>query len=167
MTCGTVEEMIYRKQKYKGGLFKTATEHKEQIQYFSQLERTKKNGVALLPRFQAIPAASRFETNQIGGRVRGPSPLIHQWIEFCLQAARALPFKQEVIPGASPSALESAPVKMPAEFTKGKQRLDTNLIAGIPPPEILASALKFEDQRLHDVSPIQAWNKLFDTADTI
>ncbi|KAK7831056.1 protein chromatin remodeling 24 [Quercus suber] len=59
MTCGTVEEKIYRKQvKYispfsvqgdllpgitiywlkifKGGLFKTATEHKEQIRYFNQ-----------------------------------------------------------------------------------------------------------------------------------
>ncbi|KAK7358796.1 hypothetical protein VNO77_00735 [Canavalia gladiata] len=36
MTCGTVEEKIYRKQVYKGGLFKTATEHKEQIRYFSQ-----------------------------------------------------------------------------------------------------------------------------------
>ena len=30
-----------------------------------------------------------------------------------------------------------------------------------------ASALRFEDQRLHDVSPIQAWNKCSDTADTI
>ncbi|XP_021677310.2 protein CHROMATIN REMODELING 24 isoform X2 [Hevea brasiliensis] len=36
MTCGTVEEKIYRKQIFKGGLFKTATEHKEQIRYFSQ-----------------------------------------------------------------------------------------------------------------------------------
>ncbi|XP_004229292.1 protein CHROMATIN REMODELING 24 isoform X2 [Solanum lycopersicum] len=36
MTTGTVEEKIYRKQVYKGGLFKTATEHKEQIRYFSQ-----------------------------------------------------------------------------------------------------------------------------------
>ncbi|XVF58791.1 hypothetical protein PTKIN_Ptkin07bG0094900 [Pterospermum kingtungense] len=36
MTCGTVEEKIYRKQIYKGGLFKTATEPKEQIRYFSQ-----------------------------------------------------------------------------------------------------------------------------------
>ncbi|XP_010521188.1 PREDICTED: protein CHROMATIN REMODELING 24 [Tarenaya hassleriana] len=36
MTSGTVEEKIYRKQVYKGGLFKTATEHKEQIRYFSQ-----------------------------------------------------------------------------------------------------------------------------------
>uniref|UniRef100_A0A2N9FEX8 Uncharacterized protein n=1 Tax=Fagus sylvatica TaxID=28930 RepID=A0A2N9FEX8_FAGSY len=90
----------------------------------------------------AIPATSGFETNRIGGRVRGPSPLIHQWIEFCLQAARALPFKQEVIPGASPSALESAQVEVPTELTKGKPRLDTNLIAGVPPPEILASALK-------------------------
>ncbi|KAF7840134.1 protein CHROMATIN REMODELING 24 [Senna tora] len=36
MTCGTVEEKIYRKQVYKGGLFRTATEHKEQTRYFSQ-----------------------------------------------------------------------------------------------------------------------------------
>ncbi|KAI4383534.1 hypothetical protein MLD38_009361 [Melastoma candidum] len=36
MTCGTVEEKIYRKQVFKGGLFKSATEHKEQMRYFSQ-----------------------------------------------------------------------------------------------------------------------------------
>ncbi|XP_057807804.1 protein CHROMATIN REMODELING 24 [Salvia miltiorrhiza] len=36
MTCGTVEEKIYRKQVFKGGLFRSATEHKEQIRYFSQ-----------------------------------------------------------------------------------------------------------------------------------
>ncbi|VFR02291.1 unnamed protein product [Cuscuta campestris] len=36
MTCGTVEEKIYRKQVFKGGLFKTATEHKEQTRYFSR-----------------------------------------------------------------------------------------------------------------------------------
>ncbi|XP_010444319.1 PREDICTED: protein CHROMATIN REMODELING 24-like [Camelina sativa] len=36
MTSATVEEKIYRKQVYKGGLFKTATEHKEQTRYFSQ-----------------------------------------------------------------------------------------------------------------------------------
>ena len=87
---------------------------------------------------QSIPAASRIETNRIGGRVRGPSPLIHQWIEFCLQAARALPFKQEVVPGASPNALLQAPsANVPTELSKGKPRLDTNLIAGAPPPEIL------------------------------
>ncbi|KAF5751779.1 DNA excision repair protein ERCC-6-like isoform X1 [Tripterygium wilfordii] len=36
MTSGTIEEKIYRKQVFKGGLFKTATEHKEQTRYFSQ-----------------------------------------------------------------------------------------------------------------------------------
>ncbi|GFP92434.1 protein chromatin remodeling 24 [Phtheirospermum japonicum] len=36
MTCGTVEEKIYRKQVFKGGLFRSATESKEQIRYFSQ-----------------------------------------------------------------------------------------------------------------------------------
>lgn len=96
-----------------------------------------KSGASLWADMWAIPAASRYETNQIGGRVRGPSPLIHQWIEFCLQAARALPFKQEVIPGASPSALENVPLQLPEHYTKGKPKLDTNFIAGVPPPEIL------------------------------
>lgn len=56
-----------------------------------------------------------------------------------MQAARALPFKQEVISGASPSALESSTLsEMSEELLKGKPSLDTNLIAGVPPPEILA-----------------------------
>ncbi|GAY53476.1 hypothetical protein CUMW_149460 [Citrus unshiu] len=97
-----------------------------------------KSGASLWADLWAIPAASRLETKEIGGRVRGPSPLIHQWIEFCLQTARTLPFKQEVIPGASPSALESTLVKLPEELLKGKPSLDTNLIAGVPPAEILA-----------------------------
>ncbi|XP_035541466.1 uncharacterized protein LOC109001092 [Juglans regia] len=97
-----------------------------------------KSGASLWADLWAIPAASGIDSNRIGGRVRGASPLIHQWIEFCLQAARALPFKQEVIPGASPAALESTQMEMPTELTKGKPRLDTNLIAGVPPTEILA-----------------------------
>ncbi|XP_010911175.1 SNF2 domain-containing protein ENL1 [Elaeis guineensis] len=36
MTCGTVEEKIYKMQVFKGGLFRTATENKEQTRYFSQ-----------------------------------------------------------------------------------------------------------------------------------
>ncbi|XP_020589858.1 protein CHROMATIN REMODELING 24 [Phalaenopsis equestris] len=36
MTCGTVEEKIYKMQVFKGGLFRTATEQKEQTRYFSQ-----------------------------------------------------------------------------------------------------------------------------------
>jgi hypothetical protein len=38
MTCGTVEEKIYRKQVYKGGLMKVATETKDQMRYFSHQE---------------------------------------------------------------------------------------------------------------------------------
>ncbi|XVE65437.1 hypothetical protein DITRI_Ditri07aG0180600 [Diplodiscus trichospermus] len=96
-----------------------------------------KSGASLWADLWVVPAASRLETNRIGGRVRGPSPLIHQWVEFCLQTARALPFKQGVIAGASPSTLESAPERLPEELTTGKPKLDTNLIAGVPPPEIL------------------------------
>ncbi|XP_057965140.1 uncharacterized protein LOC131155768 [Malania oleifera] len=97
-----------------------------------------KSGASLWVDLWAIPAAAKFDTSRMGGRLRGPSPLIHQWIEFCLQGARALPFKQEVIPGATPSALEHATVELPHQHTKGKPKLETNLIAGAPPPEILS-----------------------------
>ncbi|XP_058767923.1 uncharacterized protein LOC131641638 [Vicia villosa] len=96
-----------------------------------------KSGASLWADLWAIPAASRIQTSLIGGRVRGPSPLIHQWIEFCLQSARALPFKQEVIPGASPPLLQGHSANVSLELTKGRPRLDTNLIDGAPPPNIL------------------------------
>ncbi|CAH8311446.1 unnamed protein product [Eruca vesicaria subsp. sativa] len=89
---------------------------------------------------QAIPAISNSgkEVEALGGRVRGPSPLIHQWIEFCLQPARSLPFTREVIPGASPSAIEGPLVREPEETKKSRAKLDTNLVSGVPPPEILS-----------------------------
>ncbi|KAK9215141.1 hypothetical protein WN944_007144 [Citrus x changshan-huyou] len=70
-----------------------------------------KSGASLWADLWAIPAASRLETKQIGGRV---------------------------ILSASPSALESTRVKLPEELLKGKPSLDTKLIAGVPPAEILA-----------------------------
>ncbi|KAL5710405.1 hypothetical protein ACHQM5_020969 [Ranunculus cassubicifolius] len=97
-----------------------------------------KSGASLWADLWAIPAASKIETSRIGGRVRGPSPLIHQWIEFCLGAARALPFKQEVVPGASPIDFGKTPVKESGQLTKGSPKLETNLIGGVPPSEILA-----------------------------
>ncbi|BAT75224.1 uncharacterized protein HKW66_Vig0037690 [Vigna angularis] len=96
-----------------------------------------KSGASLWADLWAIPAASRIETSRIGGRVRGPSPLIHQWIEFCLQSARALPFKQEVIPGASPSNLQGHSANVPIELTNGRPKLKGNLVDGAPPPDIL------------------------------
>ncbi|PIN14158.1 hypothetical protein CDL12_13215 [Handroanthus impetiginosus] len=86
---------------------------------------------------KAVPAASKLVTDQIGGRVRGPSPLVQQWLEFCLQPSRALPFKEEIIAGASPVSLQ-APVKEPQERGKGRPKLDTNLIRNVPPAEILS-----------------------------
>ncbi|KAK9120365.1 hypothetical protein Syun_017982 [Stephania yunnanensis] len=85
-----------------------------------------------------IIVSTVFATSSIGGRIRGPSPLIHQWIEFCTQAARALPFKQEVLPGATALSLDTNSFDRGQELMKGKPKLDTNLIAGVPPPEILA-----------------------------
>ncbi|XP_030472131.2 uncharacterized protein LOC115690043 [Syzygium oleosum] len=97
-----------------------------------------KSGASLWADLWAIPAASKIGTNQIGGRIRGPSPLVHQWIEFCLQSARALPFQQGVLPGAVPQALNSTIVEMPKELAKvNRPKLDTNLVAGAPPPHIL------------------------------
>lgn len=93
-----------------------------------------KSGASLWADCWAIPAASRIATDQIGGRVRGPSTVVHQWIEFCLQAER---FKDDVVPGASPNTLES-PVKLSEELTRGRPKLETNLIAGVPPSDILA-----------------------------
>lgn len=89
---------------------------------------------------KAIPAISDSgkEAEALGGRVRGPSPLIHQWIEFCLQPARSLPFTREVIPGASPSAIEGPLAREPEETKKSRAKLDTNLVSGVPPPEILS-----------------------------
>ncbi|KAL8133235.1 uncharacterized protein LOC141712432 [Apium graveolens] len=96
-----------------------------------------KSGASLWADVWAIPAASEIKNDKIGGRVRGPSPLVHQWLEFCLQSERALPFKEEVVPGASPSALEDMPVDAIVELQKNKPKLDTNLIGGVPPTEIL------------------------------
>ncbi|KAL3329727.1 hypothetical protein AABB24_033874 [Solanum stoloniferum] len=93
-----------------------------------------KSGASLWADCWAIPAASRIATDQIGGRVRGPSPVVHQWIEFCLQAER---FKDDVVPGASPNTLGSS-VKVSEELTRGRPKLETNLIAGVPPSDILA-----------------------------
>lgn len=96
-----------------------------------------KSGASLWADFWAIPAASRLDTDQIGGRVRGASPVVQQWVEFCLQQERALPFKEEIVPGASPISLKG-PVEQPQEFKKGRPKLETNLVANVPPAEILS-----------------------------
>ncbi|KAF8670249.1 hypothetical protein HU200_050781 [Digitaria exilis] len=95
-----------------------------------------KSGSSLWADLWAIPCATRFQTDRIGGRTRGPSPLIHQWFDFCLQSARSLPFCQDVIPGASPLYLENPAPEVP-EDKKRKPKLETNLVRGVPPPEIL------------------------------
>ncbi|GJN01848.1 hypothetical protein PR202_ga19149 [Eleusine coracana subsp. coracana] len=73
-----------------------------------------KSGSSLWADLWVIPCATKFQTAKIGGRIRGPSPLIHQWFDFCLQSARSLPFRQEVIPGASPLFLENPVPDVPS-----------------------------------------------------
>ncbi|KAF9689550.1 hypothetical protein SADUNF_Sadunf01G0103800 [Salix dunnii] len=59
--------------------------------------------------------------------------LIHERIELRLQAARAIHFKQEAIPGATPSDIESSVTGVPKGLTKGKSKPGTNPIARVPP----------------------------------
>ncbi|KAF5774273.1 putative bacterial periplasmic spermidine/putrescine-binding protein [Helianthus annuus] len=96
-----------------------------------------KSGASLWADLWAIPAASGIAKDELGGRVRGPSPLVHQWFDFCLQPQRALPFEEEIVAGALPSAIDHTPVPKSKTLTKNKPKLDTNLIAGVPPPDVL------------------------------
>ncbi|KAK4787992.1 hypothetical protein SAY86_019311 [Trapa natans] len=98
-----------------------------------------RSGASIWTDLWAVPAASRLNTKKIGGRIRGPSPLIHQWIEFCIQTARALPFLQTVLPGAIAPSIDGALLNAPRDISNAKQpKLDTNLIGGVAPPEILS-----------------------------
>ncbi|KAG6543404.1 hypothetical protein Mapa_015320 [Marchantia paleacea] len=65
---------------------------------------TPRSGTSLWADLWAIPATPPKST-KVGGRVRGPSPLCHQWLDFCLQSARATSFKEDVFVGASPLVL--------------------------------------------------------------
>ncbi|GAB2230238.1 hypothetical protein Droror1_Dr00014496 [Drosera rotundifolia] len=96
------------------------------------------SGTSLWADLWAVPSTPKSVTSEFGGRIRGPSPLIHQWLDFCLQPARELPFKQGVIPGASPLSFRHPSIDASKELIKGSPKLETNLIAGVPPPEILS-----------------------------
>ncbi|KAJ9537447.1 hypothetical protein OSB04_030180 [Centaurea solstitialis] len=72
-----------------------------------------KSGASLWADLWAIPAASGMATDKLGGRIRGPSPLVHQWIDFCLQSQRAVPFEEEIVAGASPLAFDNTHLPNP------------------------------------------------------
>ncbi|XP_078440495.1 putrescine-binding periplasmic protein-like protein isoform X2 [Wolffia australiana] len=96
------------------------------------------SGTSLWADLWAIPATTRFPNEEkAGGRVRGPSPMVHQWLEFCLQAARAAPYQQGVIPGAFPLTFDGAVSVSSHKVNPGQPELDSNLVDGGPPPEIL------------------------------
>ncbi|KAJ3707120.1 hypothetical protein LUZ61_010825 [Rhynchospora tenuis] len=98
-----------------------------------------KSGTSLWADIWAIPYTTKYKTDKLGGRVRGPSPLIHQWMDFCIQAARDIPFRELVVPGSSPLCLEQSLHTEATHYEKarGKPKLDTNLVEGMPPREIL------------------------------
>ncbi|KAJ7518041.1 hypothetical protein O6H91_21G052100 [Diphasiastrum complanatum] len=131
------------------------------------------SGTSLWADLWAVPAATSIKSDKIGGRIRGPSPLVSQWFEFCLQPARALSFEQGAFAGASPlnlfsSAHQSGAPKVlfdgssmkmknhltsiqPSHSSKiveyvqrdrpdanTRPKFDTNIIAGLPPSEIIS-----------------------------
>lgn len=73
---------------------------------------TPEDGTSLWADLWAVPATNKVRSNKIGGRIRGPSPLVSQWINFCLQPARAQSFQQEIFIGASP-------IEIPPSFNLG------------------------------------------------
>ncbi|XP_024521248.1 uncharacterized protein LOC9632420 isoform X1 [Selaginella moellendorffii] len=96
------------------------------------------SGTSLWADVWAIPAAIKIKSDKAGGRIRGPSPLVSQWLEFCLQPARSLAFHQEAFCGASP--LRFADVADNGSSEPAGPRLDTNLVSGLPPKDILGKS---------------------------
>lgn len=85
--------------------------------------------------------------------MRGPSPLVFQWLDFCLQPARATTFANDVFVGASPlawsekSGAEALEGSVPGtgatqaeEKLKSVVNMDTNIVQGIPPDDVVAKS---------------------------
>ena len=108
---------------------------------------------------QAIPSTTTFaRAENVGGRVRGPSPLAFQWLDFCLQPARAATFQNDVFVGASPlhftetaepenhKVSVTSDISTSEEIAKLKESDDsrmsmkTNIVQGMPPPDIIAKS---------------------------
>lgn len=110
---------------------------------------------------QAIPSTTTFaRAENVGGRVRGPSPLTFQWLDFCLQPARAASFQNDVFVGASPlnftetAEPENHEISVTSDTltsdeiaTLEKKEADdsrisikTNIVQGMPPLDIIAKS---------------------------
>ena len=125
----------------------------------------------------------------MGGRVHGPSPLVFQWLDFCLQPARAITFQKDVFVGASPLYLSERSVskdhstetptqsgnKVEQVSNRGRSspgekkatnaggKIETNIVDGMPPQEIVAKSEFLEPLSEKAVADYQ-W-LLLDTVD--
>ncbi|CAM6010716.1 unnamed protein product [Sphagnum balticum] len=99
------------------------------------------SGTSLWADLWSIPATTSIKSEKVGGRVRGPSPLAFQWLDFCLQPARAETFKKkDVFVGASPLYLsQGTEVKLEANNNHGGN-IETNIVDGMPPVDIVAKS---------------------------
>ncbi|EPS68738.1 hypothetical protein M569_06030, partial [Genlisea aurea] len=97
------------------------------------------SGSSLWADFWAIPNASKYPWgDRIGGRIRGASPLVQQWVEFCLQPGRALPFDEETVVGGLPTMIPEKKKPHVENESDDRPKLETNLIRNLPPDEILS-----------------------------
>lgn len=124
-----------------------------------------KSGMSLWADLWAIPAATAIPSDKIGSRVYGASPLVHQWFDFCLQPARALPFRQGVFVGASPLHLPNETVHGVCEAKDDHQK-SVNASLGeeamedtITAADISADGPKFDTNLIEGMAPKDSLEK--------
>jgi len=61
-----------------------------------------------------------MDMKKLGGRLRGPSPLISQWFDFCLQPAREVALARDAFAAFSPLSLTREPPPRNASHEKLK-----------------------------------------------
>ncbi|CAM0879623.1 unnamed protein product [Alopecurus aequalis] len=119
MTCGTIEEKIYKLQVFKGALFRTATEQKEQTRYFSK--RDMQEMFSLPAQGFDVSLTQKQLQEEHGQQLVMDDPLMREHIEFLEQQGIAgvsnhslLFTKTAVLPTLSEhDALDSKPPSMP------------------------------------------------------
>ncbi len=79
ISCGTVEEKIYRKQVFKAGLSRTGTEHGEQFRYFSQTEL---RDLFRIEGGQVVASATQRTLHDLHAHQRRETPELREHLHF-------------------------------------------------------------------------------------
>lgn len=79
ISCGTVEDKIYRKQVFKGGLSRTGTEDGEQFRYFSAAEL---RDMFRLDPMEAVESATQKQLHALHAHQRQSTPELEAHLKF-------------------------------------------------------------------------------------